>query len=260
MAQIDYLKDGISFVSLVDCMVSDPALKVTNSARISYNKIKDKFDEKDKKLTTFLWNHEHTSPFRHSYFTFHLKLPLFVARQLMKYQVGSGFRSFEADGKEVSLEVFDHFYDSDKGCSWNEISGRYTQTSEQFYVPHKLRSNPPHGNKQASEEYKNPLSDEDEDYMQEQEALIIMQHHAEWSLEKYNILIKNGVAKEIARMILPQNIYTECYWTLSLQAIIHFLHQRLKPDAQYEIRLLAEGVYELMQETLNNIGLNKEDL
>jgi len=260
MTQIDYLKDGISLISLVDRMEKDPALKVSNSARISYNKTKQEFDEKDKKLTKFLWNHEHTSPFRHSYFTFHIKLPLFVARQLMKYQVGSGFRTFEVDGEEVSLEIFDHFYDTDKGCSWNEISGRYTQTSEQFYIPKEMRSNPPHGNKQASEGYVNPLDQEDHDYLHEKEAVILMQHHAEWSLEKYNILIKNGVAKEIARMILPQNIYTECYWTLSLQAIIHFLHQRLKPDAQYEIRMLAEGVYELMQETLNKIGLTKEDL
>lgn len=258
--KIDYLQDQISFVSIVDKMAVDAPLKTVNSARISYNKKKDTFDEKDSKLAGFLWTNEHTSPYRHSYFTFHVKTPLFVARQLMKYQVGSGFRTYEVDGKEVSLEVFDHIYDTDKGCSWNEISGRYTQTSEDFYVPKKMRSNPGHGNKQSSGEYKNPLPVEDHDYLHEQEAAILMQHHAEWSLEKYNILIKNGVAKEIARMILPQNIYTECYWTCSLQAIIWFLHQRLKPDAQYEIRQLAEGIYQLLKDDLAKLGLNKEDL
>jgi thymidylate synthase (FAD) len=81
-----------------------------------------------------------------------------------------------------------------------------------------------------------------------------------YAMSLYRTLIKNGVAKEIARMILPQNIYTESYWTCSLQAIIWFLHQRLKPDAQYEIRQLAEGIYQLLKDDLAKLGLNKEDL
>lgn len=258
--KIDYLQDGISLVALIDSMQSDSALKVVNSARISYNKTKTEFDEKDSKLTSFLWNHEHTSPFRHSYFTFHIKLPLFVARQLTKYQVGSGFRSYEVDGEEVSLEVFDHFYDTDKGCSWNEISGRYTQTSEEYYVPKELRSNPGHGNKQSSGEYVNPLHYSEPEWACTEELMCMIEGVATHALNIYDILIKNGVAKEIARMALPQNIYTEAYWTVSLQAIIHFLHQRLKPDAQYEIRMLAEGIYTLMQPTLDKLGIKKEDL
>jgi thymidylate synthase (FAD) len=258
--KIDYLEDGISFVALKDRMMIDSPLKTVNSARISYNKQKDNFEQKDSKLTEFLWGNEHTSPYRHSYFTFHIKLPIFVARQFMKYQVGSVFRSYEVNQEEVSLEMFDHFYDLDKGCSWNEISGRYTQTSNQFYIPKKLRSNPPHGNKQSSGEYANPNPQEDHDYMSEQEALIVMRHHSEFSLEKYQTLIKNGVAKELARLVLPGNFYTECYWTASLQAIIWLLHQRLKPDAQYEIRMLAEGIYKLMETDLDKLGLKKENL
>lgn len=251
MHTIDYLKDNISSVSLVDRMEQDPALKTVNSARISYNKIKETYDEKDKKLASFLWNHEHTSPFRHSYFTFHVKAPLFIFRQLMKYQVGSGFRTYEVDGKEVKLEVFDHFYDTDKGCSWNEISGRYTQTSEEFYVPAVARANPPHGNKQASEDI--PPDSRLHDIMKTEMGII-----ATSAKNTYDFLIRMGVAKEVARMILPQNIYSEAYWTVSLQSIIHFLHQRLKPDAQYEIRLLAEGIYQLMEGTLNKLGITKE--
>jgi thymidylate synthase (FAD) len=258
--KIDYLHDGLSFVALVDRMLVDGPLKTVNAARISYNKKKDSFDEKDSKLSNFLWTHEHTSPFRHSYFTFHLKLPLFVARQLMKYQVGSGFRTYEVEGKEVSLEIFDHFYDTDKGCSWNEISGRYTQTSEDFYIPFELRSNPPHGNKQSSEEYNNPLKEDDLEFISQDKALSLMFKSCDDAILLYHQLIKNGVAKEIARMILPQNIYTECYWTCSLQAIIWFLHQRLKPDAQYEIRQLAEGIHELIKTDLDKLGLTKEQL
>lgn len=251
MDKIDYLNDNISFISLVDQMEKDPALKTVNSARISYAKTKDNYDDKDKKLASFLWQHEHTSPFRHSYFTFHVKAPLFVFRQLMKYQVGSGFRTYEVDGKEVSLQVFDHYYDDDKGCSWNEISGRYTQTSDQFYIPKVARANPPHGNKQSSSDI--PSDSRLHDVMKSEMEIL-----ANSAKTTYDFLIRMGVAKEIARMILPQNIYSEAYWTVSLQSIIHFLHQRLKPDAQHEIRLLAEGIYLLMESTLNKLGITKD--
>lgn len=250
---IDYLKDSRSFVIMVDKMQVDSALKTVNSARISYNKYKDKFEESDKKLATFLWEHEHTSPYRHSYYTFHLKAPLFLFRQLMKYQVGSGFRSYEANGETVRLEIFDHFFDGDKGCSWNEISGRYVETSTEYYKPVFARSNPPHGNKQTSQEI--PVGKPIHAIMQDtiDRTMNVMR-------QAYKDLIHQGVAKEIARMILPQNIYSEAYWTVSLQSVIHFLHQRLKPDAQLEIRLLAEGIYDLIKEDLDKLGLTKENL
>lgn len=250
-------------------MMVDSPLKTVNAGRISYNKQKTEFDEKDAKLTSFLWNHEHTSPFRHSYFTFHIKAPLFLFNQLKKYQVGSGFRSYEVEGKTVSLEVFDEFYDIDKGCSWNEVSGRYTQTSEEFYIPKKLRSNPSHGNKQSSGEWVNPKKEYEGPHVisqfkikppSEKDILDYIRNSCHNQLATYKDLIENGVAKELARLVLPQNIYTECYWTVSLQAIIWFLHQRLKPDAQSEIRLLAEGIYTLLQPDLDKLGLNKESL
>jgi thymidylate synthase (FAD) len=68
------------------------------------------------------------------------------------------------------------------------------------------------------------------------------------------------VAKEIARMALPQNVYTQAYWTVSLQGVIHFLEQRLKPDAQFEIRRYAEGVYDLLRGELEPLGLTRERL
>ena len=146
------LKDEIGFVKLVDRMEQNHALKVVNSARISYNSKKDEFDEKDRKLTGFLWEHGHTSPFRHSFYTFHVKAPLFVLRQWLKYQVGSTWRTYEVEGEEVSVEAFDLMFDTDKGCSWNELSGRYVEMEPEFYVPKKFRSNPSHGNKQSSAE------------------------------------------------------------------------------------------------------------
>lgn len=246
--KIHIFEDNIGFVSLVDKMQNDMPLKVVNSARISYNKSRDEFSEKDKRLTMFLWENNHTSPFRHSFYTFHIKAPLFVFRQWMKYQVGSVWKTFEIDGQDISLDIIDHFYDTDKGCSWNEISGRYVELKPEFYFPAKLRGNPPHGNKQTSEEqyYIGPV-----EYNLNQ-----MAHAVDKAYSIYEGLIKTGVAREIARMILPQNIYSEAYWTCSLQSVIHFLNQRLTSDAQFEIRKCAEGIYDLMKEDLQKIGIN----
>ncbi|MFT7678807.1 MAG: thymidylate synthase (FAD) [Planctomycetota bacterium] len=246
------LDDELGFVALVDRMQEDPALKVVNAARISYDKRKEGFDEKDRKLCGFLWEHGHTSPYRHTYFTFHFKAPLFVFRQAFKYQVGSGWREYEVEGQSVSLEVFDVLFDTDKGCSWNEVSGRYVQWTPEFYVPARMRANPPHGNKQASVE----LGD-DFDHAGERQAILDECHAA---FQTYEARIERGVAKEIARMALPQSLYSQAYWTVSLQGVLHFLDQRLKKDAQFEIRRYAEAVAELVGKDLERIGVDLDSL
>lgn len=246
------LDDSLGFVALVDRMQQDPALKVVNAARISYDKQKQKFDENDRKLASFLWAHGHTSPYRHSYYTFHWKAPLFVFRQAFKYQIGSGWREYEVGGESVSLEVFDTFFDTDKGCSWNEISGRYVQWTPEFYVPQVMRANPPHGNKQASVDL--PA---DFDHSGERSRML---GECERAFELYQERIARGVAKEIARMLLPQNLYSQAYWTVSLQGVIHFLEQRLEPDAQFEIRRYAQAVFELVESDLARVGVTRESL
>ena len=204
---IDALGDGIGFVALVDRMEQDPALKVVNSARISYDKQKEGFEDKDRKLCSFLWEHGHTSPFRHSFFTFH--------------------------------------------WSWNEVSGRYVRWTPEFYVPTVMRANPPHGNKQASFDLP-----EDFDHAGERKLMLA---ECEDAFKRYEARIERGVAKEIARMILPQSLYTQAYWTVSLQGVLHFLQQRLKPDAQYEIRVFAEAVRDLVKDDLARVGVTFED-
>jgi len=246
------LEDGIGFVALVDRMQADHALKVVNAARISYEKRKGDFDDKDRKLCSFLWEHGHTSPYRHSYYTFHWKAPLFVFRQAFKYQVGSGWRTYEVDGESVRLEVFDILFDTDKGCSWNEVSGRYVQWTPEFYVPKVMRGNPPHGNKQSS-----VALDPAFDHERERELMI---EECRRSYQLYEERLARGIAKELARLLLPQNVYSQAYWTVSLQGVLHFLEQRLKPDAQYEIRAYAESVYELVREDLDRIGVRREAL
>ena len=246
------LDDDLGFVALVDRMQSDPALKVVNAARISYSKQKSELSDGDRKLAAFLWEHGHTSPYRHSFFTFHWKAPLFVFRQAFKYQVGSGWREYAVDGSEVSLEVFDVLFDTDKGCSWNEISGRYVQWTPEFYVPSLFRGNPPHGNKQSSQDL--PASF---DHARESE---LMAEECRDAFRRYEERIARGVAKEIARMCLPQNLYSQAYWTVSLQGVMHFLEQRLEPDAQWEIRRYAEAVYQLVKNDLDRLGVRREEL
>lgn len=249
---IQTLDDGVGFVALVDRMVQDPALKVVNSARISYDKRKAAFDARDQKLCGFLWQNGHTSPFRHSFYTFHWKAPLFVFRQAFKYQVGSGWREYEVEGQSVSLEVFDVLFDTDKGCSWNEVSGRYVQWTPEFYVPQVMRSNPPHGNKQASVDL--PA---DFDHAGER---ALMRQECEEAFRRYEERIERGVAKEIARLLLPQGLYSQAYWTVSLQGVIHFLDQRLAADAQFEIRRYAEAIAKLVGEDLERVGVDLAQL
>jgi thymidylate synthase (FAD) len=247
-----FLNDGIGFISIVDRMKNDAALKVVNAARISYSKVRYEMEEKDINLVKFLLAHSHTSPFRHSYYTFHVKAPLFTLRQWIKYQVGSTWRKYEVDGNPVSVEMFDLMYDTDKGCSWNEVSGRYAPFKPEFYIPMMMRANPPHGNKQAS-----VVLGSDFDHSA---ARIKMFNECEAAYKAYEERIESGIAKEIARMMLPQNIYTEAYWTVSLQGVLHFLQQRLHPDAQFEIQRAANSIYTLVCPDLNRMEITKSSI
>jgi thymidylate synthase (FAD) len=244
------LDDGIGFLALVDSMRNDAAAKVVNAARISYNRKKDAFDEADRKLARYLWVHGHTSPYRHSFYTFHWKAPLFVFRQAFKYQVGSTWREYEADGVSIPVEAFDVLFDTDKGCSWNEISGRYVEWEPEFYVPQVMRANPSHGSKQASVDL--PA---DFDHAAEHAAML---GECRAAFERYQARLARGVAKEIARTCLPQSLYTQAYWTVSLQGVIHFLEQRLKKDAQFEIRRYADAVFRLLADDLAKLGIERE--
>ena len=120
----------------------------------------------------------------------------------------------------------------------------------EFYVPLRMRANPPHGNKQSSVELP-----EDFDHEAERTRMIA---ECEGFFRLYKERLERGIAKEIARLLLPQNIYTQAYWTVSLQGVIHFLTQRLKADAQYEIRRYAEGIYALIGEELGRMGITRE--
>ena len=190
------------FVHLVDVMGSD--LSIVNAARISFGRESESMNDKDRKLLRYLWDHQHTSPFRHATLQFHIKAPLFVLRQWMKHQVG---------------------------CAWNEISGRYVKFNPEFYVPEIWREQHP-SNKQGSQ---GEIADS-------KSAEILYESNMKCAVEDYYELLAMGVCKEQARMVLPLSLYSECYWTASLQAVLHFLKLREDEHSQKEIRDYAQSV------------------
>ena len=200
------------FVKLVDFMGSD--VNIVNAARISYDKRVDAISEKDVKLLDYLWENKHTSPFRHATIQFHIKAPIFIFRQWQKHQVG---------------------------CAWNEKSARYTRFDVECYRPSVFRLQHKK-NKQSS--YGNVEDNES--------ALKTYDHVINTAINAYYELLASGVCKEQARMILPQNMYTECYWTASLQAAMHFLELREDEHSQWEMQQYAKATRVLMKPLFKN--------
>lgn len=238
--KIDVLDKG--YIELDDGMFKEPKLKVVNTARVSYAKRSESLGDKDIRLIEFLLSSGHSSVLRHSYYSFRIKAPLFVFRQAWKYQVGSQWMESEEFTDTGSIEILD--------SSWNEQSGRFTEFQPEFYIPTELRKQSK-SNKQGSDGLVTELIEIEDlsghgitselytpiDYLEES---------IQQSFQHYQTLIGIGVAREQARLVLPVNLYSECIWTCSLQTILYFLSQRLKQDAQFEIRQYALAIRELM--------------
>jgi thymidylate synthase (FAD) len=208
------------FVELVDHMGSD--LTVVNAARVSFGKRKTELSDGDKKLITYLAKHQHWSPFRHVQLQFYCKVPEFVARQWYKHVVGITYSE---------APTVDH--------AWNEISMRYVEASDfNYYAPAGFRQQSS-DNKQASTDAL--VSDADGTLG------VVYEDHCKNALALYEQLVEAGVAKEQARGVLPLSIYTEFYWTASLQAVVNFIKLRQHEGAQYEIRVYADALALLVE-------------
>ena len=205
------------FVRLIDHMGSD--LSVVNAARVSFGKTKEAFEDSDAKLVDYLAEHEHTSPFRHTALTLHVKAPIFVFRQWMKHRIGSEF---------------------------NEISGRYVEFPEdEYFVPAAFRRQAK-VNKQGSEG--------SIDEAHRERAMASYLESCRGAVAHYKELLALGVCREQARCVLPLGLYSEVYWTVSLQAVAHFIRLRADAHAQWEIQQYAAAVRELV-EPLYPVGL-----
>ena len=186
-------------VTLIDKMGSD--LTVVNAARVSFGKNKEVFEASDEKLISFLARHNHWSPFAHCSIQFRIKAPIFVARQLVKHQVG---------------------------LSWNEISRRYVDYEPEYYMPKNWRL--------RAEDKKQGSSNETIEYD--------IANTIKNANTTYNDMLAKGIAPELARMVLPQNMYTEWYWTGSLYAFARVCELRCAEDTQQETREIADSIDE----------------
>lgn len=197
------------FVRLVEFMGGDRA--VVQAARVSVGQGL-KTPERDRRLINYLMKHEHGTPFEHAVFKFHVKSPIFVAREWFRHRI----------------------------ASYNEISQRYTEVSDDFYVPGKLRK-PTKGNKQASEFT---------DFPDEESLIKRIEEAYTHVYETYRELLERGVARELARIVLPLGVYTQFYWTVNARSLMNFLRLREAPDAQWEIRQYAKAILRIFKEKM----------
>jgi thymidylate synthase (FAD) len=196
-------------VTYIDHMGSD--LSVVNAARVSFGKKHTEFDtDRDTKLIKYLAKHKHTSPFGHAFASFHVKAPIFVARQLVKH----------------------------KFLRWNEVSRRYVDDEPEFYTPEAWR-----GRSADKKQGSDGVVEVMDAYFHADELGNTI---SEVTLDLYNNLLAEGVAPEQARMVLPQSTMTEWYWSGSLDAFASMCGLRCKPDTQYESRIVAEAIDEEM--------------
>lgn len=195
-------------VTLIDKMGSDAT--VVNAARVSFAKQIEghrvNLSQKDEKLIKYLAEHEHWSPFAHASLQFRIKAPIFVARQLVKHQVG---------------------------LVWNEVSRRYVDDEPEFYTPFMWRKRPPKSIKQGSS--KEEVEYDITDYIKTAKSL-------------YQMMLDEDIAPEMARMILPQNMMTEWYWSGTLYAFARVCNLRLKEDTQSETRDVVTHIEQVMRD------------
>jgi len=201
--------------TLIDYMGTD--LSVVNAARVSFGKKsgwakftaghadKGVLHDKDRKLIHYLAEHKHFSPFGHCFASFHIKAPIFVARQLVKH----------------------------KFLRWNEISRRYVDSKPEFYEPDEWRG-----------------KSEDKKQGSDGVVQVYMDQGMQWYRQfvAYENLINNGVCPEQARMVLPQSMMTEWYWSGSLDAFADMCNLRCAGDTQLETRLVANKICNSMKE------------
>jgi thymidylate synthase (FAD) len=201
--RVDLLDHG--FVRLDASMADD--LSVANAARVSFARRKEELDEADRGLIRFLMRDRHGTPFEHNSFRFHIRCPIFVAREWMRHRVGS----------------------------FNEFSLRYAKASDDFYVP-ELADVRTQTGKPGAYTFE-PVDDELASRTQEELRKVY-----DVAYETYTSLVEAGVARELARSVLPVGAYTEFYWTVNARSLMNFISLRAAETAQREIRRYALAV------------------
>lgn len=209
-------------VRLVDSMGSD--LSISRNARVSYNAEWRAGEDagSDEKLIKYLKNNGHNTPFEGVVVTFEIKAPIFVIRQWHRHRTQS----------------------------YNEVSARYTELPEEFYMPEAhLIGTQNKDNKQM----RDPLTEEEYEALSWKQKMLtrtmlsVMNTTNQASFKAYRFLMKWGMPRELARSVLPMGTYSHMFTTVNLHNLFHFLAERLHPHAQYEIRVYAEAMLELIR-------------
>jgi thymidylate synthase (FAD) len=229
-------EDGIGKIELVQYVGED--ITIVNSARVSFGVHKESLDNKDKKLINYLIKHKHTSTLEHNFATFRIKVPLFVRSQHHRHRT----------------------------WSYNEISRRYTDSNIEFYEPNQFRTQHK-SNRQSSnqDELIDPILEIDSAVSSvkiKTKASNVIKNYHKNSLKLFDDLVNNGICREQARGILPQNLYTEYYASANLNNILKFINLRTHEGAQWEIQQLAfrmlDIIKDLWPETVNSYINNHE--
>jgi thymidylate synthase (FAD) len=197
-------------VELLDVMGDD--LTVVNAARVSFNRTAQEFREADAKLVEFLARERHGSPFEHVVFQFRVSCPIFVAREWFRHRIGS----------------------------FNEMSGRYVEIPAKYYLPEPgaVRS-----------QYGKPGQYTFEEMAHPQVIMDAIEEASTEAIRAYHRLLERGVAKELARSVLPQGMFTQFIWTVNLRSLTNFLSLRTAPNALLEIREMADQVEAFVRDT-----------
>lgn len=199
------------FVRLDGWLADD--LSVVNSARVSFGRHKTTMDAADEGLIRFLMRERHGTPFEHNSFRFHVRCPIFVAREWQRHRVGS----------------------------FNEFSARYAEMPQDAYLPD-------HDYVRTQTGKPGAYTFEPVDHSDAERARMLIQTAYDTAFGVYERLLTGGIAKEIARLVLPVGIYTEFYWTVNARSLMNFLSLRTAPNAQQEMRDYAthiEGFFAL---------------
>jgi thymidylate synthase (FAD) len=198
------------FVRLVDYMGGDA--RIVQTARVSYGQ-GTKTVREDAGLIDYLLRHQHTSPFEHVVFEFHCKMPIFVARQWIRHRT----------------------------ARLNEISGRYSVMSSEFYLPPRDQI------KLQSDDNKQGRNPEDVPAELQDKVLELLKRDQEATYKNYEELLNDDIARELARINLPLSMYTEWYWQMDLKNLFHFLKLRMDAHAQWEIQEYARAIAQIVQ-------------
>jgi thymidylate synthase (FAD) len=209
--RIDVLDDG--FVRLDGALADD--LSVVNGARVSFGVRKTAMEPGDEGLIRFLMRDRHGSPFEHNCLRFHIRCPIFVAREWFRHRIGS----------------------------FNELSGRYARLDDAFYVPaaDDVRSQVGKPGSYTFDPVEPALAERTRERMRETYAA---------AYAAYEAMLADGIAREVARAVLPVGIYTEFFWTVNARSVMNFLSLRNAETAQREIRRYAVAVESLFGELM----------